>query len=202
MKKPAQLAIVYRSTDELDAYENNARTHSAAQIQQLQESLRQFGWTNSVLIADGGILAGHGRIEAATGMWEAGESIEMCPRPFFVPTVDLSHLDAAQRRAYILADNKLAENAGWDADLLAAELADLNDDGFDLSIIGFSDAELRELFAEPGEPGPGGEGSLAERFMVPPFSTLDARAAAAPAKGKKKSAPKKKTTAKKPAVKK
>lgn len=179
MKKPGQLAIVYRSTDELAAYENNARTHSAAQVEQIRESLRQFGWTNPVLIADGGILAGHGRIEAAVGMWEAGESIDMCPRPFFVPTVDLSHLDAAQRRAYILADNQLALNAGWDEDLLASELAELQADGFDLSIIGFSDAELRELLAPPGEPGPGGQaGSLAERFMVPPFSTLDARAAA------------------------
>ncbi|AVF41515.1 chromosome partitioning protein ParB [Pandoraea apista] len=176
MKKPAQLAIVYRSTDELAAYENNARTHSAAQIEQIRESLRQFGWTNAVLIADGGILAGHGRIEAATGMWEAGENIAMCPKAFEVPTVDLSHLDAVQRRAYILTDNQLALNAGWDEDLLAAELADLKEDGFDLSVIGFSDAELRELFAEPGDPGPGGKaGSLAERFMVPPFSTLDAR---------------------------
>lgn len=178
MKKPGQLAIVYRSTDELAAYENNARTHSAAQIEQIRESLRQFGWTNPVLIADGGVVAGHGRIEAATGMWEAGESIAMCPKPFEVPTVDLSHLDATQRRAYILADNQLALNAGWDEGLLAAELADLKADGFDLSVIGFSDAELRELFTDPGEPGPGGDGSLAELFMVPPFSTLDARAAA------------------------
>ncbi|WP_353192122.1 site-specific DNA-methyltransferase [Pandoraea pnomenusa] len=178
MKKPAQLAIVYRSTDELAKYENNARTHSAAQVEQIRESLRQFGWTNPVLIADGEILAGHGRIEAATGMWEAGENIAMCPKPFEVPTVDLSHLDATQRRAYILTDNQLALNAGWDEELLAAELADLKADGFDLSVIGFSDAELRELFMEPGEPSPSGAGSLAELFMVPPFSTLDARAAA------------------------
>lgn len=179
MKKPAHLAIVYRSTDELAAYENNARTHSAAQIKQIRESLAQFGWTNPVLIADGGILAGHGRIEAAVGMWEAGENIAMCPKPFEVPTVDLSHLDDVQRRAYILTDNQLALNAGWDEDLLAAELAELKDNDFDLSLIGFSDAELRDLLAEPGEPGPdGGAGSLAEKFMVPPFSTLDARATA------------------------
>ncbi|MBB3012027.1 hypothetical protein [Cupriavidus alkaliphilus] len=104
----------------------------------------------------GELLAGHGRLEAATQLWAAGETIANCPTPGEVPTVDLSHLSADERRAYILADNKLAENAGWDVDLLASELLD------------------------PQQPGPGGGGgqSLADRFMVPPFSTLNARDAA------------------------
>ncbi|MGA4275590.1 DNA methyltransferase [Ralstonia nicotianae] len=175
MKKPDQLAVVYRRAADLVRYEKNARTHSAAQIEQIQASLRRFGWTNPVLVADGDVLAGHGRLDAATQMWAAGETIRGCPASGEVPTVDLSHLDTDERRAYILADNKLAENAGWDVDLLAAELADLRDADFDLTLIGFDETELAELL-DPGDPGPGsGGGSLADQFMVPPFSTLNAR---------------------------
>ncbi|WP_407059256.1 DNA methyltransferase (plasmid) [Ralstonia syzygii subsp. celebesensis] len=178
MKKPDQLAVVYRRAADLVRYEKNARTHSATQIEQIKASLRQFGWTNPALTAGDELLAGHGRLQAATQMWEAGEAIRNCPVPGEVPTVDLSHLDADERRAYILADNKLAENAGWDVDLLAAELADLRDADFDLTLIGFDETELAELL-DPGDPGPGsGGGSLADQFMVPPFSTLNARDAA------------------------
>ncbi|AOZ06716.1 ParB/Srx family N-terminal domain-containing protein [Cupriavidus malaysiensis] len=178
MKNPDQLAVVYRAAADLVRYERNARTHSAAQIEQLKASLRRFGWTNAALTAGDELLAGHGRLEAATQLWAAGESIRHCPVAGEVPTVDLSHLDADERRAYILADNKLAENAGWDTALLAAELADLRDAEFDLSLIGFDAGELAELL-DPGEPGPGGASkSLADRFMVPPFSTLNARDAA------------------------
>nr|DAH57937.1 MAG TPA: Putative modification methylase [Caudoviricetes sp.] len=175
MKKTDELAIAYRAADELVRYERNARTHSAGQIEQIQASLRQFGWTNPALVAGDDLLAGHGRIEAATLMWAAGETIANCPTPGQVPTVDLSHLSADERRAYILADNKLAENAGWDLDLLTVELADLRDADFDLSAIGFDAGELAELL-DPQPPGPTGGGrSLADQFMVPPFSTLNAR---------------------------
>ncbi len=179
MKKADQLAIRYRAASDLVRYERNARTHSAAQIEQLKASLRQFGWTNPALTAGDELLAGHGRLEAATQLWADGETIANCPTPGEVPTVDLSHLTADERRAYILADNKLAENAGWDVDLLAGELLDLRDAGFDLSLTGFEAGELAELL-DPQQPGPGGGGgqSLAERFMVPPFSTLNARDAA------------------------
>ena len=112
MKKPDQLTIRYRAADELVRYERNARTHSAGQIEQIKASLRKFGWTNPALTAGDDVLAGHGRLEAATQMWAAGETIANCPVPGQVPTVDLSHLSADERRAYILADNKLAENAG------------------------------------------------------------------------------------------
>ncbi len=177
MKKANQLAIRYRAASDLVRYERNARTHSAAQVEQIKASLRQFGWTNPALTAGDELLAGHGRLEAATQLWADGETIANCPTPGEVPTVDLSHLTTDERRAYILADNKLAANAGWDVDLLAGELLDLRDAGFDLSLTGFDAGELAELL-DPQQPGPGGGQSLAERFMVPPFSTLNARDAA------------------------
>lgn len=102
------------------------------------------------------LLAGHGRLEVAAQMWAEGELIRHYPVPYQVPTVDLSHLSADERRANILAkilvDNKLAENAGWDPDLLAAELGGLREVGFDLSVIRFDDGELSELLDPPGRP--------------------------------------------------
>src|SRR6056297_3107275 len=97
---------------DLKPYARNPRTHSKDQIRQIADSIRTFGWTNPVLIDEaGGVLAGHGRIEAAKllGLDE-------------VPVIRLDHMSAAEKRAYILADNKLAENAGWDEELLAIEL--------------------------------------------------------------------------------
>lgn len=175
MKKSDQLAVVYRRAADLVRYEKNARTHSATQIEQIKASLRQFGWTNPALTAGDELLAGHGRLQAATQMWEAGEVIRNCPVPGEVPTVDLSHLSADERRAYIIADNKLAENAGWDVDLLTSELIDLREAEFDLTVIGFTPDELGELLDAPGSGSGAGGGSLADQFMVPPFSTLNAR---------------------------
>ena len=112
---------------ELIPYARNARTHSAANISQLAGSLREFGWVNPVLIdADNGIIAGHGRVMAAQqlGMMTA-------------PCLRISHLTDAQRRAYILADNQLALNAGWDEELLKIELADLQLAEFDVGLLGF-----------------------------------------------------------------
>ncbi|WP_354676768.1 ParB/Srx family N-terminal domain-containing protein [Cupriavidus plantarum] len=123
MKNADQLAIRYRAASDLVRYERNARTHSAAQIEQIKASLRQFGWTNPALTAGDELLAGHGRLEAATQLWTAGETIANCPVPGEVPTVDLSNLSADERRAYILADNKLAENAGWDVDFAGRRAA-------------------------------------------------------------------------------
>ena len=116
----------------LRPYAGNARRHSKKQISQIAESIRRFGFTNPVLVSDDGeILAGHGRVRAA-------QEIGLLT----VPTVRLSHLSAAERRAYILADNKLALNAGWDADLLATELQALIDLDFDVELTGFSLAEI------------------------------------------------------------
>ena len=119
-------------------YARNARTHSDAQVAQIAASIREFGWTNPVLLdGEKGIIAGHGRVLAARklGMEE-------------VPCIELSHLTAAQKQAYILADNKLAENAGWDLDLLKLELGELRDLGMDLSITGFDEAFLADLLTE------------------------------------------------------
>jgi DNA modification methylase len=116
----------------LRPHPNNARTHSKKQIRQIAESIRQFGFTNPVLIGeDGDILAGHGRVEAAKLL-----GLES------VPTVRLAHLNAAQRRAYVLADNKLALNAGWDHELLGIELQALLDLEFDVELTGFSTSEI------------------------------------------------------------
>lgn len=118
-------------------YERNARTHSAEQIAQLRASIEEFGFTNPILVAsDDGILAGHGRLAAAKdlGLTE-------------VPVVVLDHLTPTQRRAYVLADNKLALNAGWDVDMLTAEMEQLQAVEFDLSLLGWSADELSGLLA-------------------------------------------------------
>ena len=124
--------IEERSISALRPYAGNARTHSKRQIRQLGESITRFGFTNPVLIADDDtIVAGHGRVLAA-------QSLGMT----HVPTLRLSHLSDAERRAYIIADNKLALNAGWDQELLAIELQALVDLDFDLELTGFSLAEV------------------------------------------------------------
>jgi hypothetical protein len=126
------LEIVYRKTDDLIPYINNARTHSDAQITQIAASIKEFGFANPVLVdGDNGIIAGHGRVMAAKklGLDE-------------VPTIELKHLTKTQKKAYILADNRLALNSDWDSDLLALELGELSDDGFDLDLLGFDVGEL------------------------------------------------------------
>lgn len=129
------------SVASLIPYARNARTHSDEQVAQIAASIREFGFINPVVI-DGtsGIVAGHGRVLAARKLGMAE-----------VPTIEVAHLTPAQRRAYILADNKLALNAGWDSDLLKVELTDLGGDGFDLSVIGFSSDELAALLADKTE---------------------------------------------------
>ena len=113
------LNLEYRQIEALIPYANNSRTHSDAQVAQIAASIREFGWTNPVLIdGENGIIAGHGRVFAARklGLTE-------------VPVIGLAHMSEAQRRAYIIADNKLAENAGWDDELLRLELGALRDLG-------------------------------------------------------------------------
>src|SRR5215207_9506303 len=116
-------------------YARNARTHSDAQVAQIAASIREFGWTNPVLVdGDNGVIAGHGRLLAARKLGLAS-----------VPVIELAGLSEAQKRAYVLADNKLALNAGWDESLLALEVADLSDLGFDLRLAGFADLEVDKL---------------------------------------------------------
>ena len=127
--------VVMRRIDDLVPYASNARTHSPQQIEQIARSIREFGFVNPVLVSsDGGIIAGHGRVLAARslGMRE-------------VPTLDVHWLTPQQRRAYILADNQLALNAGWDESLLQQELGALREIGFDLTVLGFADERLDDL---------------------------------------------------------
>jgi len=122
------------AVDKLIPYVNNARTHSQHQVAQVAASIREYGFTNPVLIdKDNGIIAGHGRVQAA-------QKLEMTD----VPCIRLD-LTEAQKKAYILADNKLALNAGWDEELLALELAELGDMGFGLELTGFDLDEIDAL---------------------------------------------------------
>jgi DNA modification methylase len=132
--------IEERSIESLKPYVRNARTHSKKQIKQIAASIERFGFTNPVLIGDDeSIIAGHGRVEAAKLLGRKT-----------VPTLQLSHLNDSERRAYILADNKLALNAGWDNELLAIELQGLLDVDFDLELTGFDIAEI-DFIIEDGE---------------------------------------------------
>ncbi len=170
-----------RPTDGLIAYVRNARTHSDEQVAQIAASIAEFGFINPILIgADDVIIAGHGRLMAAKrlGLTE-------------VPTIVIDHLSDAQRRALVIADNKLAENAGWDEAMLRAELSALQEESYDLDLLGFAEDELGRLLdsmnadvggedaqdgAAESPPQPAQSPStLAERFGVPPFSVLDAR---------------------------
>jgi DNA modification methylase len=139
---PEGLAITYKPLGDLRRAERNPRTHSAAQIEKIKRSLMRFGWTNSLLIADGTIIAGHGRYAAALELAAEGKKPKRTPKLDMAPTVDLSHLNARERQAYILADNRIALDSGWDMDLLAGELEDLKLDGFDLLDAGFEMDEL------------------------------------------------------------
>jgi DNA modification methylase len=135
----ANLAVEYRPVDRLIPYARNARTHSDAQVAEIAASIKEFGWTNPVLVdGENGVIAGHGRLLAARKL---GLTV--------VPVIELAGLTEAQKRAYVLADNKLALNAGWDDAMLRLEIGELADLGFDLSVIGFSESELLALSADP-----------------------------------------------------
>ena len=130
-------------TDRLVPYAKNARTHSPEQIAQIAASIVEFGFVNPILVDTGaGIVAGHGRLLAARKLGLAE-----------VPVVVLDHLSETQRRAYVIADNKLALNAGWDEGVLAAELRALEGEGVDLGLVGFSDDELESLLADEPQDG-------------------------------------------------
>jgi hypothetical protein len=121
------LKIEYVATDDLIPYINNSRTHSESQIKQIAASIREFGFTNPILIDEGGsVIAGHGRLVAA-------ELLELDE----VPTITLEGLTDAQRKAYVIADNKLALNSGWDDELLKIEIETLKNLEFDVSILGW-----------------------------------------------------------------
>src|SRR6266478_3690704 len=127
-----RLQIDYWPVERLIPYARNARTHSAAQIAEIAGSIRAFGFSNPILVGDGGdVIAGHGRLAAA-------RKLELTT----VPVVMLRGLTELQRRQLVLADNRIALNAGWDAEMLSLELADLSGMGADLSTLGFTTKEL------------------------------------------------------------
>lgn len=131
-----QLKIVYKKTEDLIPYARNSRTHDETQIAQIAASIKEFGWTNPILLdGENGIIAGHGRVMAAQKLGETK-----------VPTIELAHLNEHQKRAYIIADNKLALNAGWDEQMLALEINDLKEAGYQLEILGFDQTELKDIF--------------------------------------------------------
>jgi ParB-like chromosome segregation protein Spo0J len=129
------LAVIYRKIAELVPYGRNARTHSDAQIAQIAKAIQEFGWTNPVLVDERSqLIAGHGRVAAASLLGMAD-----------VPTICITGLTEQQRRALIIADNKLALNAGWDDALLTSELQALRAEDFDMALLGFGQDELNRL---------------------------------------------------------
>ena len=164
MARPSKLElpqIEQIAVDSLIPYARNSRTHSDEQTVQIAASIREFGFTNPVLIdSDGGIIAGHGRVFAARKL-----------KLDVVPCLRLSHLTDTQKRAYVIADNKLALNAGWDEELLALEFAELGDLGFDLELTGFSLDEIEALTPEVIPPGLTDEDAVPE-VQPDPISKL------------------------------
>lgn len=167
----ADLQVTYRDVNGLIPYVNNSRTHSDEQVKQVAASIREFGFTNPVLIDENStVIAGHGRIMAANLLGLAQ-----------VPTITLAGLTDAQKKAYVIADNKLALNAGWDEELLKVELQGLKDLDFDLNLLGFDIDELGAMLASyaaaitgAGD-GESRAGNMSKDFGQPPFSVLDTR---------------------------
>src|SRR5712692_456552 len=140
--------------ERLTPYERNARTHSDHQIRQIANSIAEFGFSHPILVdTQAGIIAGHARLLAARQL--------KLPQ---VPVIVLSHLSDAQKRAYILADNRLALDAGWDDELLRQELQALESEGFDLDLAGFNTDELKDLLED--------EAPLTEEDDVPPAESV------------------------------
>lgn len=156
--------VVERRVAELRPYQGNARTHSKRQVRQIAESIERFGFNNPILIgSDDEVIAGHGRLAAAQLL---GMDV--------VPTLQLAHLSGEERRAYVIADNKLAANAGWDKELLAIELEALIALDFDISVTGFSVAEVDLIIGEAHEAAEGGSASRADE-IPPPGSVVVSR---------------------------
>ncbi len=131
------LNVEYRQVEALIPYARNPRTHSDEQVTKIAASIVEYGWTNPVLVdGDNGIIAGHGRLAAARKL-----GLEQ------VPVIELSHLTPTQKRAYVISDNRLALDAGWNEELLALELAELSEAGYDLALTGFDDTEIEAFLS-------------------------------------------------------
>jgi ParB-like chromosome segregation protein Spo0J len=157
--------ITQKKVTELIPYVKNSRTHSDEQVAQIAASIKEFGWTNPILVdGQNGIIAGHGRLLAARKLGHKE-----------VPTIELTDLTETQKKAYIIADNRLALNAGWDNEMLTIELNDLLTDGFALEMLGFDPNEIDSLLTPKEEEVKEVKGNLSDRFLIPPFSVLNAR---------------------------
>lgn len=165
--KDLTLEVVYQDVKQINAYVNNSRTHTPEQINQVANSIREFGFTNPILIDEQhNVIAGHARLEAAI-------SLSMNK----VPCIILHGLTELQKRAYLIADNQLALNAGWDLDILRAEIEALELNEFDIDLLGFDEdfikqfnEDIQEKLNEVGE-----KTSMSEKFLIPPFSVFNAR---------------------------
>lgn len=164
-----------RTLASLIPYARNSRTHDEQQVAEIAASMLEWGFTNPVLVdEDGGVIAGHGRILAARLLRDSGH-----PQFDNVPTIVARGWTDAQKQAYVIADNALPLRAGWNVDMLKAELLDLEDAGFNLKLLALDEEFVADIFGANGE----GEGeeestprvSLSDRFGVPPFSVLNAR---------------------------
>lgn len=135
MKHDTKLKIAYRNPSDLIPYAKNSRTHSDLQVAQIASSIKEFGFTQPILLdGENGIIAGHGR-------WQAAMKLNLGQ----VPTIDLSHLSETQKKAYVIADNKIALNSGWDESLLELEIQDLRDADFNIDILAFDPSELKTV---------------------------------------------------------
>lgn len=132
------LNVEYRKVEALIPHARNPRTHTDEQIASIAASVVEYGWTNPILVdGNNGIIAGHGRLAAARKI-----GLDQ------VPVIELAHLSPSQKRAYLISDNRLALDAGWNEELLALELAELSDAGYDLALTGFEEAEIAALLAD------------------------------------------------------
>ena len=162
---------------DLKPYDKNARTHSAEQVSQIMQSIKEFGFTNPLLIdSNYNLIAGHGRLEAIKRL----NKVDFAKMPILeLPCVICEGLSEAQIKALVIADNKIALNAGWDLDLLADELRELDSIGFDLDLTGFGKDEISELLGDTkleNWDNDDEKRNLVDIFLVPPFSILDTRA--------------------------
>lgn len=154
MSFPAYSTVL---VDTLIPYARNSRTHSDAQISQIAASIKEFGFLNPIIIdGQSGIVAGHGRVLAAKklGMDE-------------LPVIDASHLSDAQRRAYVIADNKLALNAGWDEEMLGIEFAELEGLGFDIQLLGFDAKEIADIVGKQNVDGLDSDNPYSKKIKIP-----------------------------------
>jgi DNA modification methylase len=145
------------SVEKLIPYVRNSRTHSDGQVAQIAASIKEFGWTNPILVdGESGVIAGHGRLLAARKLGQKE-----------VPVIELKHMTESQKRAYVIADNQLAMNAGWDTTLLSLELADLKEQGFEMDVLGFDPKELDKLLEPEQVDGLTDEDSVPEAPVEP-----------------------------------